>query len=50
VENPEISENHLEAIVGTRQLAELDGFRPRPGKVAEKTQGEEKAAKSEPRE
>jgi hypothetical protein len=40
VEISEISENHLKAIVGGRQVAGRDGFRRGVGKVAEKTQGE----------
>jgi hypothetical protein len=46
VEIPENSENHLKAIVGGRQVAGRYGFRARAGKVVEKTQGEEKAAKN----
>jgi hypothetical protein len=46
VEIAENSENHLKAIVGGRQLAGRDGFRRNVQKVAEKTQGEGKAAKS----
>ena len=49
VEIPENSENHLKAIVGDRQVAGRDGFRARAGKVVEKPQGEEKAAKNEAR-
>ncbi len=46
MEISENSENHLKAIVGGRQVAEVVGFADRAGKVAEKTQGEGKAAKS----
>jgi hypothetical protein len=45
VEISENSENHLEAILGGRQVAGRDGFRGSAGKVAEKTQSEGKAAK-----
>jgi hypothetical protein len=45
VEISEISENQLKAIVGRRQAAERDGVGLRAGKVAEKPQGEGKAAK-----
>ena len=41
----ENSENHLKAIVGWRQAAEVDRFGRTTGKVAEKPQGEGKAAK-----
>jgi hypothetical protein len=44
VEISENSENHLKAIVGGRQVAGRDGVRERAEKVAEKTQGEGKAA------
>jgi hypothetical protein len=46
VEISEISENHLKAIVGGWQVAGRDGFRGRAGKVAKKTQGEEKASRT----
>ena len=42
----EKSENHLKAIVEGLEMAGLDGVRERAGKVAEKTQGEGKVAKS----
>jgi hypothetical protein len=44
VEISENSKNHLEAIVGGRQVAGRDGVRPRTEKVAEKPQGEERAS------
>jgi hypothetical protein len=50
VEISENSENHLKAIVSGRQAAELDSLRRGREKVAEKTQGEGKAAKIEARE
>jgi hypothetical protein len=46
VEISENSENHLKAIVGGRQVAEVNWFSDRAGKVEEKTQGECKANKS----
>jgi hypothetical protein len=46
VEIPKNSENHLKAIGDWRQVAERNGFSGRAGKVAEKTQGEGKAAKT----
>jgi len=46
VEISENSENHLKAIVDGREVAGVDGFSDRAGKVAEKTQGEGKAAKN----
>jgi hypothetical protein len=46
VEISENSENHLRAIVGGREVAGVDGLSDRAEKVAEKTQGEGKAAKS----
>ena len=45
LEISEISENHLKAIVYRRQVAGRDRFRQCAGKVAERTRGEEKAAK-----
>jgi hypothetical protein len=45
VEISEVSENHLKAIVGRRQVAGWDGFIGGAEKVVERTQGEEKAAK-----
>jgi hypothetical protein len=50
VEISEISENHLKAIVGWRQVAGRDGLTGATEKVAEKTQGEGKAAKNGARE
>jgi hypothetical protein len=50
VEISENSENHLKAIVRGRQVAGRDGFSGEAGKVAEKTQGEGKAAKKGERE
>jgi hypothetical protein len=44
VEIAENSENHLKAIVDGRQVADVVGFAGFAGKVAEKTQGEGKAA------
>jgi hypothetical protein len=49
VEISENSENHLKAIVDGRQVADVVGFADLAGKVAEKTQGEGKAAKSSER-
>ena len=46
MEISENSENHLKAIVGGRQVVEMNWFGRRAEKVAEKTQGEGKAAKS----
>ena len=46
MEISEKSENHLKAIVDGREVAEVDGVGERAGKVAEKTRGEGKAAKS----
>jgi hypothetical protein len=42
----EISENHLKAIVGWRQVAEVTWFGRRTEKVEEKPQGEEKATET----
>jgi hypothetical protein len=49
VEISEKSENHLKAIVAGREVAGVDGVGERAGKVAEKTRGEGKAAKSRAR-
>jgi hypothetical protein len=46
VEISENSENHLKAIVDGRQVVEINKVERRAEKVAEKTQGEEKAAKT----
>jgi hypothetical protein len=46
VEISENSENHLKAIVDGWQVAGKDGVSEFAEKVAEKTQGEEKAAKN----
>jgi hypothetical protein len=50
VEISENSENHLKVIVGGRQVAVRDGLTGATEKVAEKTQGEGKAAKNGARE
>jgi hypothetical protein len=49
VDISENSENHLKAIVDGRQVAGKDGFMRCAGKVAERTQGGEKALKIEAR-
>ena len=46
MENSEISENHLKAIVGGRQVAEMNWVGRWTGKVAEKPQSEGKASES----
>ena len=46
MEISENSENHLKAIVGGRQVAEVNWFGKPTGKVEEKPQGEGKATKT----